>query len=151
MKGVLQTTPTNCLQACLASILEIPIKDIPDFSDREWLKELNDWLFPRGFYVLDFHFDDPDDHRLLQGYQLGAIPSNNHPGKMHCVVCRNGHIVWDPLTGEKEGEEIAADYDIFIALDASRMYVLSESLPIEGNPPMGTNRPYLTGCIKEDR
>lgn len=46
----------NCTEACIASILGVPLEDVPDLYkecrrealDGNWFRVLNDWLKPRG-------------------------------------------------------------------------------------------------------
>ena len=53
MKPVMQTkfgpVEGNCFCACLASMLELPIEDIPFYHDVNWFKNYNDFLMTKGF------------------------------------------------------------------------------------------------------
>lgn len=51
----------NCFSACVASLLELPIEDVPYFMDEakgKWHEQFDAWLAPRGLYAL--HFEVPD-------------------------------------------------------------------------------------------
>lgn len=65
--------PGNCFQACVGSILELPLEDVPHFVrlyGRSWMKGFRDWLEERG---------------------MGAawMPEGRHPGGAHCIA--TGH------------------------------------------------------------
>lgn len=49
----------NCLTACVATLLDLPIGDVPNFIEREdMFKACRDWLAARGFKMLEFYFSD---------------------------------------------------------------------------------------------
>lgn len=61
MKPVDQTTfgapGGNCLSACIASLLHLPIEEVPYFMSNDingtaWVQKLSEWLKLRGFYPL---------------------------------------------------------------------------------------------------
>lgn len=118
MKGILQPTKDSCCPACIASIFEIPIEDVPDLPDDDtWIEVLNEWLRRFGLYSFAVTFAIKEQREVLKGYTLGGIKSKNFVGKDHCVVCFDGKIVWDPLTGEKDGTEYPDTWEIFIVTD----------------------------------
>jgi hypothetical protein len=86
-----QSTPDNCVSACIASILEIPLADVPAFmaprDDRGWERAAK-WLAARGYRLVD------RSHGFGRGYVLlrGVSPR----GSRHCVVGFDGKIVHDP-------------------------------------------------------
>ena len=102
MKPVMQTmtgTEGNCFPACIASLLEIRIDEIPSLGDLTWVSELNEWLRPRGLVHLDIRiakdeieefFSDKDFHHVLTG------PSPRLDGYDHSVIGRRGVMVHDP-------------------------------------------------------
>jgi hypothetical protein len=88
----------NCLAAALASVLEIPIEDLPEFTDDGWQGELNSWLAPRSLCYLEFPVHDQERWRSYYlrhaGFHLLCGPSER--GLYHAVVARAGKIVHDP-------------------------------------------------------
>jgi hypothetical protein len=88
----------NCLTACIASILECTIEELPDLGDAEmrgehWFKVLNYGLRPMGLGIILVEQPGapcvPDDcHYIACG------PSER--GLQHCVVHRYGEMVHDP-------------------------------------------------------
>lgn len=56
---------------------------------------------------------------IPRGYTIGAVASSSgrHPaGWMHCVICLNGMIIWDPLLGDQPGTQRAEEYTIIYRL-----------------------------------
>ena len=65
MKPVYQTifgkTNGNCFAACIASILEMDLEDVPHFcrgDNPEWMFDLNEWLYQFGLGALTVAFQD---------------------------------------------------------------------------------------------
>lgn len=102
MKPVLQTKfkeDGNCLCACLASLLEIPIESIPNPKHNDWQDEMNRWLIENhGLYIMSAALN-PDSNYLpsafVNNYTIGVGESCNN--LLHAVICRDKRIVHDPL------------------------------------------------------
>lgn len=71
----------NCFEACLASILEIGIEQVPVFSGWD---DLRKWLTARNWLL---EFGRSDGHAIASVQTLRGI---------HAVVCLDGQIVHDP-------------------------------------------------------
>jgi hypothetical protein len=107
MKAVFQTRygkeHGNCFQACLASILEMKLDDVPDFCNivkdpfYQWQIETNKWLrqFGLAMVTVDHNFNDDICNGFIEDCYIIAT-GNNHDGVRHCVVWRNGEIVHNP-------------------------------------------------------
>lgn len=124
MKPVTQTRTGdlvgNCFCACIASVLEVELAEVPDLFDFDadtshtparWCI-LKDWLRRRGYLLAWGDFSPrplpvtfrqvwpaiPADHwaqRLgWDGYHFLAGPTPD--GVPHCVVALAGEVVWDP-------------------------------------------------------
>jgi len=94
--AVRQTGPTNCFQACVATVLDIPIDDVPEACDGakwDW-DAFQDWLALRGLQAIEIGFGNG-----------GTIYPVRHP--VLCIVtgqspreCTTGrHAVVGELTG----------------------------------------------------
>ena len=88
----------NCLQACLASLLEIPLEeafDIRPYPDGEWQILLDDWFGRFGLYFLSVEYNAGiyyPAYTLLGGlHRPTGIP--------HVIVCKDGQFVHDPIPG----------------------------------------------------
>jgi len=83
----------NCFSACVASILELPIEDVPFFgADELWWTRFSEWLEARNLYAVCLK------HRAGRapvGYHIlsGKSPRGEF---MHSVVAKGEDIVHDP-------------------------------------------------------
>ena len=83
----------NCLAACLASILECQLSDVPDFGDgKGWYLKLTRWLKSRNFILLYWGAPEPE---RPEAYHLTLTKPPR--GKfLHWVVVLGNNIVHDP-------------------------------------------------------
>jgi hypothetical protein len=92
MLPVAQRPGDNCLTACLASLLGLPIEDVPDPGpDDPWrLPRLRDGLRERGWdlLVVDELATRP------AGYWIACHTDDR--GRTHAVVWADDNPVWDP-------------------------------------------------------
>lgn len=98
------TTYGNCFAACVASILELDLADVPELSagdhtdtNARWLRTLNDWLRTKDMAYLEIGSLPPDDYAYLNisTYHIVVGPSPRGSYN-HAVVGLNGKIVHDP-------------------------------------------------------
>ena len=90
----------NCFQACIASLLEMPITQVPHFYEHgengsEALSKLNTWLalHGMGFFDIsgnigDIFKNNANTYHIISDYS----PRNN----FHTVIGLNGEMVFDP-------------------------------------------------------
>lgn len=79
----------RCLNACIASLLEIPEYVVPDFGDHTWNADVDHFLAPYGLYYRRIALDvAPIGYHIIEGI--------SPRGGLHAVVGRNGNIVFDP-------------------------------------------------------
>lgn len=90
----------DCFRACIASILELPIEDVPHFAQltggrsEDFWNMAYDWLEDRGYgYVHSTMLNGPIFSK--GSYHLLSGPSPRGIG-WHCVVALCGKIVHDP-------------------------------------------------------
>ena len=108
----------NCLQACIASILELPLEDVPHFSlEEEWREARDNFLKQFDLYMIEV---DAEACRKighhLYGYHIiaGPAPGQPYDGLWHAVVGYNGEIVHDPHP-KSRGLEKEVQWDIFVS------------------------------------
>jgi hypothetical protein len=100
----------DCFRACIASLLEMNIEDVPHFVEiyennpelhkKPWLKVVNDWLKEIGYYYIEISYN---------GYHPGAFKAwagideyyhilcgKSPRGCSHAVIGKNGKIFFDP-------------------------------------------------------
>ncbi|MBY0548701.1 MAG: hypothetical protein K2W95_15635 [Candidatus Obscuribacterales bacterium] len=132
MKPVFQTVKHNpphaygnCYRACIASILEIDIDDIPPFetmggfndggeSGDEWWRVYTEWLAARG--LLESRHP-VEQGRVPKGYSILGGRSPRFPETGHCVVAKDGEIVHDPAGVGLEQIREFWDFGVLIPLD----------------------------------
>jgi hypothetical protein len=95
MRPVDQTTfginDGNCFTACLASILEIPLEEVPSFVGAYW-DDFLPWLADRGLSATLYR----SDVYVPPGYAIAGGRSKRFAGRMHACVAYNGMVIHDP-------------------------------------------------------
>ena len=87
--------PGDCLSACVASILEVPVQEVPGFvdlrDDRDglWQDRLDAWLWPMGLVSASAPPGAPPP-----GFSVAHGLSVK--GNEHAVVAEDGCVVHDP-------------------------------------------------------
>lgn len=119
MTPVMQTTRTNCVAACVASMFNLAIDQVPDFNPENWLEELNAWLRPMGLATINVTMIS---EAPISGYTLGAIDaaSDEFPKDwQHCVVCKDGYVYFCPIDGLEDeiSTRKALEYTVIYKLD----------------------------------
>lgn len=103
MTPVSQTEGNDCFRACVASILAIPITDLPippriltDENWPEYVDSLKNIVRNLGFEL--FTVDYENDYDRPRGFSIASYPSPNNPDSdvLHAVVALNGVVYWDP-------------------------------------------------------
>jgi hypothetical protein len=81
--------PGNCLQAAVASLLNLPLDDVPHFIlHDDWLEQLAAFCIAHGYRPIMRMPDVPVAYGMAWG------PSER--GVRHAVVWVDGQIAWDP-------------------------------------------------------
>jgi len=109
MKPVYQTIINkengNCLSACIASLLELPLEGVPNFSEREdWYNHLDEFLEQFDLEWFQLKYSKQTEY-LLRGYYILSGESPSFDDVDHVVIGRNGKIVHDPNPNGKEMTE----------------------------------------------
>jgi len=103
MKPVMQTRfgneEGNCFDACLASLLEVPLETIPHLNEENWVDATNAWLMKEfGCFYFEFEYNEAMAFPVL-GYHVmsGISPrSPDWPRLYHSVIGYQGKMVHDP-------------------------------------------------------
>ena len=84
----------NCFEACLASIFECDIGDIPVFKGSLWFSDLQEWLYTKELYYIEIEARTFCD-LSIKGYHIinGDSPRLNC---QHSVVGYNCKMIHDP-------------------------------------------------------
>lgn len=94
----------NCFPACIASILDLPLPDVPHFCDnnnQNWYVDTAAWSDSRNltFFMLEY---GPDLEEFLYKIPYHYIVSGPSPrgAFMHCTVGFQGRLIHDPHPDE---------------------------------------------------
>ena len=99
----------NCFAACIASILEVPLRTVPNFCEQEnWREATNEWLKPMGLCYLDVTLPGDARDELVRFWQFHVISGDGPRGLRHSVVGFAGEIVHDP---HPDGGGVAGDLE----------------------------------------
>lgn len=116
----------NCFAACVASVLELSLADVPNFCDNmnaAWFTDFRAWLRPRGLYAVSFKLagkpGDPDAGWYPEGLHIAGGPSPRYEGVLHAVVARGSAIVHDPHPS-RAGVPSFVDTILIVPLDVVR-------------------------------
>lgn len=93
----------DCVPACIASILGLPLDAIANTHGDAWWDRLNAEVAKHGYCLaqLDMAMAPPD------GYWMPQVPSLNLPAEpdggiaYHCLVARGYELVHDPSLGKR--------------------------------------------------
>jgi hypothetical protein len=113
----------NCMAACVASLLELPIEEMPVIpADANFNETWDAWLRDRGFARICFHSDGtnfiPKGYYLLAGPSPRPIVDENGVRAFHVVVGLDGKPVHDPHPDDTFLDSIT-EVEILYPLDPS--------------------------------
>lgn len=134
MQTILKPPHGNCLQACLASLLELPLDDVPNFCSpdlgpvEKWSLRMQSWLAEvHGLGWIPVLPSDQGEATYPEGTVIGyprglSIKTGKSPRGdfQHSCVARDGEIVHDPYPGGG-GVLPPCSYDILYLLDPARV------------------------------
>jgi hypothetical protein len=119
----------NCLPAVLASLLHIPIENVPIFATPgTWVKDLNTWLRPFGLaYCLIEDFECQIDAYGIEGlwHEVSGNTTRNKEVK-HACVAKDGEFVFDPHPDDSGLTKVTC-HGFFIALEPWRWSELTKA------------------------
>jgi hypothetical protein len=137
MKKVYQTIfgePNgNCFQACIASMLECELKDLPNFMEDgpdSFGGNLKEWENAMPFKLFDVRFEDKESRDFsIKDLLLIATIENMYTAKAHAVIMKNGEIIHDPMPEDKRANRKVSEpiyYTIFIPKEPQKHFDLKK-------------------------
>lgn len=93
----------DCFRACVASLMELPIEEVPDFClHRDWERRLEEWLAPRKMGYVEVRINGEEAVFSPVPRNILCIISghtNRHPKRLHAVVARTEGrgLTWEYL------------------------------------------------------
>jgi len=103
----------NCMAACLASIFECSLDDVPDFAGSimsgGWFFKAQKWLAERNLSLLMLPAKPID---VPAGYAMAAVksPTLPNPDDGHMVVVKGGKLAHDPNPANADRK--VSDYEV---------------------------------------
>ena len=84
--------PGNCLQAAVASLLDLPLDAVPHFAEStgDWVEDFVGFVRDHG-YGITWHGSSHEPPAV--GLAFGFT---NRSAERHAVVYRDGQMAWDP-------------------------------------------------------
>lgn len=114
----------NCFSACLASLLEIKIEDVPYLNEDNWIVNTNKFLMENyNSYYMEFDVLPSNCPFKLKGYHIinGLSPrSEGFPRLYHAVIGKDGKMVFDPHPS-KDGLQNINGYGILIPMNPAEL------------------------------
>ena len=105
-RPTLQTTfgeDGNCMSACIATLFNISIDDVPIHYEENWLVDMSVWMSEKfGKYMVCCRFEEIEDAtKFLCGSMMITGVDSPHPQvERHSVITRDGEVIFDPMVGE---------------------------------------------------
>ena len=125
MKPIYQTAfqppDGDCVRACIASLLGLPLADVPHFTGERWEQAVQLWLSQEfGLGLVPVTFKPEQLAESAMGYHLMDGPSYSGDWN-HMVVGWRGQIVHDPNPNPRPAALKTTDiYWLPIILDPER-------------------------------
>jgi hypothetical protein len=107
----------NCFAACIASILELPLSEVPNFcAYSDWNTRVNNWLEDYGMFLITIEPKSwyPRPRQFDDCYSILSGPSGR--GLRHCVVGKGEQMVHDPHPS-RAGLDHFDQIDLFVNID----------------------------------
>lgn len=88
--------PGNCVQAALASILDLELDEVPHFletasSPEEWELAFQAWLHERRIFIARY-----SSEWIFPCLYLASGTTKRNPNVWHMVVMQDGKLIHDP-------------------------------------------------------
>ena len=92
----------NCFQAAVASVLNLPLDEVPHFCDgaRGWERRFDAWLAERGLGQVEVKLDADAVYPVPGGMVCIVVgKTKRHASRLHAVVAKTipGGFMWDYL------------------------------------------------------
>ena len=91
----------NCMQACVASIFELPLDDVPNFmkdGKDNYANNIKIWSKEMGLSILDVELNEDFEKYMSNCYMVavGKSPRGTKDWHRHGVIWFNGEMTHDP-------------------------------------------------------
>lgn len=116
----------NCFQACVATVLQMPLEEAFDArqdADDKWFDEFVKWLeqYGLGCIWIETTLEKPAPCSAFRGIHIAECMSKTlYQGENHVVVINDGLLFHDPNPHAKEQGNIQGVY-IFVPLSPYKL------------------------------
>lgn len=120
----------DCFRACVASIFELPLDQVPHFLEPQvsrWFLRAQEWLKQFALALdYDSHPAAARPPRYPRGWWIASVESELFPGSQHAVVMRGieldtdeppWRVAWDPSPRPRTTPYVFRGATWFVALD----------------------------------
>jgi len=117
----------NCMQACIASILEVEINSLPNFMEDgpdNFENKFNKWIDDQPFCCIEIIISDVN--LVPHTYMIATGESPRNKDINHAVVYYNGKMVHDPHPDKTGIVGKPKSYTIFVIKDPSKFIKYKE-------------------------
>ena len=90
---ILDGVDGNCLAACIASLLDVDVDDVPNPRD-DWWNDVNKWL--RENHACEMMNITFNENHMPSVPMIAVGDSPNYPGKYHAVLWKGKSMIFDP-------------------------------------------------------
>lgn len=101
----------NCFAACVASLLELPLAEVPNFckglTNDAWYPQFIEWLQARGWNAMFLQSLGIIERDATAGYYIASGPTER--GMLHATVWCAGKLAHDPHPS-RAGIQSITDY-----------------------------------------
>lgn len=135
----------DCFAACLASILELSLAEVPSFTPRQgseyltpsgkhWWDEALDWLAEHNLTILPLKAGVMQEEGFIPvkdsvGFYRGSyqlLTTHGPRGYDHTVVASAGRVVWDPHPQREMGIGEPDEWWLLVPIDPSKCSATKE-------------------------
>lgn len=120
----------NCFNACIASILELPLREVaqihPKFEGDYW-GAWEDWCAERGLFMTHRGTREPPRGYAIANGRSGRIYPEGHKSAgeriHHACVAFDGVVVHDPFPVPGEFSDVTSYFTLDPITDSQRAYI----------------------------
>lgn len=132
----------NCFAACVASLLELPIEEMPSIEGKGFYVVWEKWLAERGLAIADIPAGSgswiPGLSIVTGKSPRGGVTASGKP-TLHAVVARDMKLIHDPHPDRSFIDGPPTEYTVIYPLDPAAGYKRPEAT--DGTPDRPLQEP----------
>ena len=131
---VMQANGGDCMRACVASLFNIALSEVPDLSDHGWQTELREWARPRGYGFVTIECPNEDVFRDSFSDGFLIVAGQSARDRLHAVIYKDGKLWHDPhpaSTGIDRVRQVDFFYPLLPSAPRSERRTLQDDVPLK--------------------